>query len=264
MNELLTDVFPNKNVSPNLGGTFWAWYVCVDCSILHLLAQIITLRLLKRGTSMAPLANSSEPWIPALHCDLWLRVSLALAMILVNYHGNRNLKSSSSNRKYGIRIYKWWSFHWYRWLHSEMYQLSKDFSGRPFYRTILESWLGDIFRCSCLTLWSWNDSMIQQALRPYHQPKIFIEIILSRMMPTRWTFRNPFPFQNGTPQHKTMCDLQSLRWASMFRGRLGDFCPSCGKSCHVELDEQENSSFQPCRKLISNERIHGKLLFWGS
>lgn len=74
--------------------------MCVDCSISYLLAQIMTLRLLKRGTSMAPLANSSEPWTPALHCDLWLRVSLALAMVLVNCHGNLNLKSTSSNRKY--------------------------------------------------------------------------------------------------------------------------------------------------------------------
>lgn len=38
--------------------------MCVDCSISYLLAQIMTLRLLKRGTSMAPLANSSEPWTP--------------------------------------------------------------------------------------------------------------------------------------------------------------------------------------------------------
>ena len=100
-------------------------------------------------------------------------------------------------------------------------------------------------------------------LRPYHQPKIFIEIILSCMMPTRWKFRNPFTFQHGTPQHRTMCDLQTLRWASMFRGRFGDFCPSCGKSCQVELDENENPSFRPCGKDLqwTNPRV---VFFWGS
>ena len=66
----------------------------------------------------------------------------------------------------------------------------------------------------------WQHHHNDSHLRPYHQP--FLSFYISRM----WrpvsveTHRNPWVYTLSRP----------LRWAGMFRGRLGDFCPSCGKS----------------------------------